>query len=478
VAAALCWGTAGARAKSSLKEAQMRSIKLVPIAAATAMLLALSPAGASARQVQQRSGTGRPCHIKLEVPKGPIASGESATIFGAVTCATPEGAGGKLVTFLQQSAPKSAFTQVGTATTEPNGSFQLTPPVFTTNSVFYAVVEGAKSAHRMIRVSAPITLTPPTPVEGAQLYTFGGHRLRKHNRVTFAGEVSPLDAGGLVVLQRENSTANEEWRSIATGVVDNAGKFAIVHGFVIPGDANIRVVVHPRRVNAPSATSPVSYEISQAQNEALKIESNADPLLYGQSVTIKGIVAAAAANTPVTLLARDKFGHTTPVATTHTGNGGSYEFTQAPVHNTFYRVRTDKASSAVLFEGVKYALTVAPPPTAAQAGQPLAFSGTVLPALVGHVVYLERQNPSHIGWHVIDIGTVGSPANPTEAAPFSIVHAFYTAGPERLRIKIPGDPGNQGAAGAPFELNVAQAPASALHPEAPGNSRMPNEGQL
>ena len=53
------------------------------------------------------------------------------------------------------------------------------------------------------------------------------------------------------------------------------------------------------------------------------------------------------------------------------------------------------------------------------------------------------------------------------------MHQFGTTGPELLRIKIPGDPGNQGAAGAPSELNVTQAPASALRPEAPGSGKLP-----
>ena len=42
----------------------------------------------------------------------------------------------------------------------------------------------------------------------------------------------------------------------------------------------------------------MSYEISQAQNPALKIEGTADPLLYGQSVKIKGVVGGSGGETP------------------------------------------------------------------------------------------------------------------------------------------------------------------------------------
>lgn len=459
----------------------MRSIKLVPFLAAAATLLALAPAGASARRAHNaRPHASHPCRIHLETPKAPIATGESATVFGKLTCPQPAEAAGRQITLYEQSAPKAGFTQVGTATTEPSGAFQVTPPVFTTNSTFYAVSEGAQSSHRTIRVSAPITVGPPTPAEGAQLLTSAGNK-RRHPPVTFAGEVSLLDAGAVVVLQRENATANEAWRAIGRGTVDGLGKYSIVHNFVIPGDANIRVVVHPRKINAPSATSPMSYEISQAQNPALTLESAADPLLYGQSTTIKGVVAGAAANTPVTLLAHSraaKGAGFAPLATGHTGTGGSYEFTQTPLTSTFYRVSSATTKSAVLFEGVKYALTVAPAPSTVQAGQPATFSGTVLPALAGHVVYLERQGSLKLGWHVVDVGVVGAPAKAGEAAAFSIAHAFFSLGSYHLRIKIPGDPGNQGASSAPFDMTVTPAPASALHPEAPGNTRLPGEGQL
>lgn len=465
----------------------MRLIKLVPFLAATATLLAIAPAGASARRAHNARphASGR-CHIRLETTKAPIANGESATVFGTLKCPQPAQAAGRLITLFQQSAPKPGFAAVGTATTEATkdprvAAFQVTPPVFTTNSVFYAVSEGAQSAHRAIRVSAQITVGPPTPPEGTQLFTAGGPRPHRHNRVTFAGEVSALDAGAVVTLQRESATATEEWRAIDRSTVDPLGKYSIVHSFLVAGDANIRVVVHPRRINAPSATAPTSYEISQVQNPALTIESSVDPLLYGQPAAIKGVVAGATANTPVTLLAHSrtpKGSDFVPVATGQTRDGGSYEFTQTPLTNTAYRVSASTTKSAVLFEGVKYALTVAPTPSTIQAGQPATFSGSVLPALAGHVVYLERQNSLKLGWHVVDVGTVGAPAKVGDAAPFSIVHAFYSPGVDHLRIQIPGDPGNQGAAGAAFDLNVTPSPAAALRPEAPGNSRLPGEGQL
>jgi hypothetical protein len=455
----------------------MRSNRFVPLIPVAVTALALVPAGAAAQRAAQRSA--HPCRIHLEVPKAPISAGESATIFGSLSCPKSVAPGGRQVTFYEHAASTPGFVSLGTATSEASGAFQLTPPALETNSVFYAVAEGATSARRTIRVMAQITATQPTPAEGAQLFTAGGRPTRVENAVTFAGTVGRADAGARVVLQREASTANEEWRRIGVGSVGPNGEYAIVHHFHVPGDANIRVVVRPREVNVAAATTPLSYEISQAENPQLTIETTADPLAYTQQATISGVLAGATPGTLVTLQARTLGAPFEPVATARTGDGGAYAFAaQTPLRNTSYRAIAGKTSSSVLFEGVKYGLAVASTPSAIAAGQPLTVSGDVLPALVGHVVYLEKQNPSKLGWHVIDVGTIAAPSEPGQPAPFSIVHAFYAPGSEHLRIKVPGDPGNQGAASPPLEVSVTQAPASALQPQAPGNSRLPVEGQV
>jgi hypothetical protein len=455
----------------------MRSNRFVPLVPIAIAALALAPSSASAQRTTQRSA--RPCRIHLEVPSAPISAGESATIFGSLLCPKSVAPGGRQVTFYEHAATTPGFVSLGTTTSEADGAFQLTPPALETNSVFYAVAEGATSARRTIRVTAQITATAPTPAEGAQLFTAGGRPTRVKNAVTFAGTVGHADSGARVVLQREASTANEEWRRIGVGSVGPNGEYAIVHHFHVPGDANIRVVVRPRKVNVAAATTPLSYEISQTENPQLTISTTADPLAYTQPATISGTLAGAAPGTPVTLLAHTLGTSFEPVATTDTGAGGAYSFApQTPLKNTSYRVKAGKTSSSVLFEGVKYGLAVAPSPSAVAAGQPLTITGDVLPALVGHVVYLEKQGSLKLGWHVIDVGTIGAAGAPGQPAPFSIAHAFYAPGSERLRIKVPGDPGNQGIASPPFEVTVTPTAASALAPQAPGNSRLPVEGQV
>jgi hypothetical protein len=466
----------------------MRSSRLVPVLAAAAALLALASASAIARPhgLPKKKLTSGPCRVHLEVPKAPIAAGEAVTIFGTLSCPADEAAAGRQVVLYQHAANHPGFALVSSATTEATGqpntaAFSFAPPLFEANSVFFVTSEGAKSAHRTIRVAPVVSLsTPPTPPDGAQLFTGGGRVRRALNAVTFAGKVSPVAAGAVVALQRQNATANEEWHRIAPlGRVGKNGEYSITHTFAVPGDASIRVIVRPRdKLNVPAASTPVSYEISQAQNPNLTIESTADPLVWGNSVGIKGVIKGAADKTAVTLLAHSKGGQFAPVATGQTGPGGAYEFTQTPLQNTYYKVTDATTSSAVLFQGVKYALTVGPVPSSIAVTQAATFTGTVMPPLAGHVVYLERQGALGLGWRVIDVGTLTAPLHPGEPASFSIAHSFAGVGSARLRIKVPGDPANQGIASPAFELNVTPSPAQLLSGEAPGNTKLPSVGQL
>jgi hypothetical protein len=125
----------------------------------------------------------------------------------------------------------------------------------------------------------------------------------------------------------------------------------------------------------------------------------------------------------------------------------------------------------VLYEGVKDVLTAEVSATTVQAGQPLEFKGTVAPEHSGHVVYLERQNAAGTGFHVVQVGRV------LPGSTYSIVHQFYVPGTKIVRIEIPGGPDNGRAISQLFTIAVTPAPASAIRPEAPGNSAPPAEGQ-
>jgi hypothetical protein len=458
----------------------MRLIKLLPALAATAALLALASAGASARPAGHRqagntsANKGGNCHLSIEAP-ALITAGEPVTVFGNLTCATTSSTGVPVTVYTRPARAGArrfgAATFTGSTTTTTGGAYASTPPAPTVTTLVYAIAAGVRSPSKLVKVAPQVSMEGPA---GTQLFTGGGKRTRALNQVKFTGKVNPFEPGELVALQRESSTANEEWHRIDLGAVNGKGEYTITHTFAAPGDANLRVVAHPGRFNTPGASAPLSYVISQRQNPLLTINASADPISYGQSVTISGVVAGAAAKQPLTLFARNNGGPLTPIATGETESGGAYKFTQAPLLNTAYRVSSSTAKSAVLFEGVKYVLTAAPTTTSVKAGQPLTVTGKVTPGHIGQVVHLLRQNASKIGFHVVDEGVVTGVSG--NEGTFTITHAFFGPGAAVLRVGIPGNAELQGVGSALFNVEVTPAPAGTLRPEvAP---KLPGVGQL
>ena len=445
----------------------MRSIKLTSVLICAAMLLAVAPVGASARKHPSRNGR---CNVNINLAPRVISAGDSVVVFGRLRChghPAPSLIAGATVQLLEHSFGTPGFGVVQTTSTDARGFYEFTVSQVSTNSVFFVRSRGAASGRRAVRVADQVTLSGPP--EGTQLLTGAA------NKVTFTGTVTPADVGARVVLQRQNAaTGGDDWHRIDRGQVTAGGVFSITHTFLVPGDANIRVLVRSQGRNIPSPSNVLSYEISQAQNPALTIQASADPISYGQSVTISGMVlpGAKGAKVPVTLLARTaRQRGFAPVAEVSTDAGGNYAFpAQSPIDSTFYKVKAAGKSSAVLYEGVKDVLTAQVSATTVQAGQSLTFSGTVAPDHTGHVIYLERQNATGGDFHVVQVAHV------RVGSAYSIVHRVYEPGVKVFRVKIPGGPENEGAASTPFTITVTPAPAPALLPEAPANSTLPSEG--
>jgi hypothetical protein len=441
----------------------MRFRNLVAACVAATSVLALAPAGASAAPHPSPSGL---CNVNISASPHLLEAGEAASVYGRLRCQNRARGAGQVVRLLQRTVGSSVFKVVETTTTDARGFYELTTPVLDANSVFYVRSHRAASGNRMVKAFAHVTISGPA--EGTALLT------GVPNHVTFSGMVSPADAGALVVLQRQNAVTGNEWHKIDTGTVGPEGAYTIPHTFIVPGDANIRVLVRSGRRLIPSPSEDLSYEISQTQNPLLTIVSSLNPLEEGQATSLSGVLAGAAAGTPVTLM-----GHTirqvgfAPVAEVMTGSGGAYTFPPlSPVASTFYAVRSGAKSSAVLYQGVRDLLSATPSKFTVAAGEPLTFAGTVTPEHSGHVIYLEQQDRSGTGFHVVQVAFVGA------GSAYSIVHTIYDPGTAVLRVRIPGGPENEGATSKPFTITVTPASIDLLTPEAANNSTQPSEGEL
>ncbi|HXB14392.1 MAG TPA: hypothetical protein VNV44_01480 [Solirubrobacteraceae bacterium] len=450
----------------------MRSQKLTS-ACAVALLALAVPAAATARAhhhgAPRHNANSGQCRVTLNVASRLVTSGETALAYGQGSCPKAGGESGQTVTVFQHSAGTPGYSVAGTATTDAHGLYQLTTPALSRNSVFYATMSGAQSPHRAVKVAAQVSLVGPT--EGKELFAI---KTGVRNAVTFTGTVNPNDNGATVVLQRQNEVRGRGWHSIGTTIVNGVGGFAITHVFRVPGASEIRVLVRGNARNANSASTPLSYDISQAQNPSLTIFSSLDPIPYQGSVVISG-TAAGAAHVPLTLLARTAgSGGYKTVATTMSDGEGKYAFLpQTDLASTLYRVQGAGRSSAVLYEGVKYVLgALTTSGTSVQSGQLFSVSGTVSPASAGHDIWLQRQNQSGTGYHVVGVGQVAPGGS------YTITHIFYAPGTDVLRVKIPGDPGNGGTATPTFDLTVTPVPTAKLKPEPPSNSNQPPVGQV
>jgi hypothetical protein len=460
----------------------MRSRMLIPALAAAISLSALAPAGALARKHPSPSGR---CVVGMQVAPHQIAAGDPVVIFGRLRCVHRNSAAGQLVVLYHHLADSAGFTAVQSTTTDAHGFYEFARAdgIVETNRSFFVRSHRARSATRQIRVAAQVTLSGSS--EGALLTGYP-------NRVTFTGAVSPADVGARVILQRQNALTGNRWRHIDSGFVEATGNFTIVHTFVVPGDANIRVLVRSQGRNVPSESSILADTVSQAENPELTIQASTDPIASGETVTISGKLAVGASRS-MTLMARTaRQAGFSPVAQTTSNSSGEYSFpVQAPVNSTFYRVDARQqtnvcpadapcpyapslkpVSSTVLYEGVKDVLTAQASSTSILAGQSVTFSGTVAPDHTGHVIYLERQNAHGAGFHVIQLSFIGA------GSAYSIAHEFYETGSKVLRVYIPGGPENQGAASQPFAIQVTPSAASTLMPEAPENTNTPPEGQF
>ena len=421
----------------------MRPIKLT---LAVALLALLTTAQAPALAASHPSPSGRHT-VSISVSENPIVEGQPIVIYGHLLGANDAS---RRVVLYHRTAFASSFTPVQTTTTDANGYYAFTrvPERVLTNREWYVRSLGARSATVHEHVYAQVTIAGSAPA-GSVIDT------GPHNPAVFSGAVTPASVGQPIVLQRQDADGGESWHTIQNGRVGPGGNYSIVHEFRYPGDANIRVLLRRDGVNIASPSSVLSYEIEQAENPALTIDSAQNPILAGQSETISGTLAAGA-NVALTLYARTAGGTLSPIASTTSGSGGSYSFPPQTLQNsTYYQVRAGTTDSTLLFVGVKYIVDASAASTAIEQGQPVTLSGSVAPAIAGHVVDLQEQTSSG-QWVTIERSVTAADST------FVLTRPLFVAGNVALRAFVPGGPSNQGAASATVTIEVAAVAAAQL----------------
>jgi hypothetical protein len=377
----------------------------------------------------------------------PSIAGEGVLIFGQLA----GGTSGEKIRLYHRLAGSPFYTRVGTTTTDAHGFYEFTRAegvVDTNRSWFVRGPGGAHSRTVFERVSALVSLASSATSADT------------NHPIVFFGHVTPNHAGERVYLQEQlGSSSSDDWRTITTGRIGPGSTYAIIHRFRVPGERDLRVVFPGDFRNIRGESDPVSVTIDQAQLPGFTINSSQPIIDYGHSVTISGVLNTTMP-TMVTLYERmpfqDRF---VPIQDTTTGAGGSYRFPpQMPPSGALYQVRTTftpHRHSAVLFEGVRDAVSMAPTSSTVPVDGKVTFTGTVLPDKAGHVIYLQRQGKDG-DWHTVEISFVRS--NST----FQFVWRFGTPGTEKFRARITSDHLNVGNESAPVTITVVPAPTSTL----------------
>lgn len=285
------------------------------------------------------------------------------------------------------------------------------------------------------RIAATVTLDQPS----ADLTTA--------TPIAFTGTVSPANAGNRILLQRQASLDGDRWVAVDGGFVRADGRYTIVHRFRVPGDRSLRTLLLPNRHTLRSPSTPISITVQQLQVAGFTIGSSAQPIDFGQSVTIAGTLTGGA-TTSVTLFARDEWrGRLHAIATTTTDANGAYSFVQTPPRNTAYQVRvtTDPHTrTARLFQGVRDVVSIAASTTTAAVGDIVTFSGTVQPNKSGHVILLQRLDGGI--WRTIAVARVG------DGSAYAIPYTLAAPSSAQYRTLIPGGPVNQRGVSSAVEV--------------------------
>lgn len=409
-------------------------------------------------------GSAAPKHnhgLTISATPNPIVTGDQVLIYGQLNLKHPAG---RLIVLFHRINPASHFSPIQATHTDALGfyEFHRADGVVTTNRNWYVLGPNgshSRTVHEL--VSAEVTLAASSATGDT------------NHKLTFTGHVSPNHAGERVVLQAQVGPHGDDWRDVASGKLGRGSNFSISHRFLQPGERDLRILFRGDARNTRSVSDPVTVTIQQTENRTFTINTSAQNISEGSSVTLSGVLyAKGSTSTPAGAQAVQLWGHdaNSPyklLATTTTdAMNGAYSFApQFPVHNEVYQARTVSSTtapkvrlSAQVFEGVKDVVSIAVNPAAANVGQKVIFTGTVSPSKVGHVIYLQRLGADH-DWHTVKESHVST------GSVYSISWTLGYPGVKQFRTLVPGGDFNSSGA-SPAVSITATLPAVQSLPSA------------
>lgn len=429
----------------------MRLRLAVPAALLVALVVAALPAVGSAAPKHNHG-------LTINATPNPIVTGDPVLIYGQLNVTNP---GNRLIVLFHRVNPSKHFSPVQSTRTNALGFYEFprADGVVTTNRNWYVLgPAGTHSRTVHERVAPELTLAGPLTGD-------------TNHRLIFTGHVSPNHAGERVILQAQSGLNGDDWRQIDRGRIGLGSNYSISHRFVQPGERELRVLFRGDARNIRGVSPTITVAIQQTQNRSFTINTSAQNIDEGSSVTIFGVLhAKGSSTTPLGGQTVQLWGHQAraayaPLATTTTDpTTGAYSFTQAPIHNEVYQVRTVTAPvrrTAQLFEGVRDVVTISASPTTADVGQKVTFTGTVMPQKVGHVIDLQRLGADG-DWHTVKESRL-FPGSTAGSSAYSISWTLGYPGSKVFRTMVPGGDFNTSGHSPPVTVTALLA-VSALPP--------------
>lgn len=429
----------------------MRNRLFSVIAVAVLALAALTAPGAGAAP--------HPHHnhgLTIQATPDPITPGQGVLIYGQLK--GPDSAY-KRVYLFHRIDPQHRFTPIGVTHTNSQGFYEFVRAdgVVVSNRNWFVVGPNNTHSHTVHElVSADVTLTSPTSSATTA------------QPVELSGTVFPAHPHQRVLIQVQDSTNGNGWHTITSAYTHSDSSFATEYKFRTPDSYTLRAYFPGDPRNIAGQSDPLTVTVQQDQNPSFTISGSAAVVVENQPETITGTLYAAGSttvpqpNVPVTLYGKTSHGgYFKAITSSTTDASGNYTFTEMPLHNTVYKVKTGSGTHAVtaeLFIGVQDVVTINASSTTVTVGGTDTITGTITPDHTGHIVYLQQQNTDG-SWSDIQSSYLG------HGSQYSFTYTPGEAGTVQLRVLITGGPINVGGVSTPVTITVSGlAPVSQLPP--------------